>query len=154
MKVVEILQSFLLGLALVFMLFCIFWSAIYASYMQYYGIAEFFNPFFSNVFSPTMFFISVVAFGIGLSIPALNGVFKILFFCFLFCALVLFIRPFGRFVGDVLLSQELIVQQAGEEKRVKSLYEGRSYFVYLSEDSEDFAVRKQNLIYHKKPTAK
>lgn len=151
MKVTDILQSFLLGLVLVFVLFCIFWAAIYASYMQYYGIREFFNPFFSNVFNPVAFFICVGIFGAGLALPFINNVFKILFFVFLVCALLLFAPPFGKAIGSIFLSKEQVITQQGEQKIVQSLYENHHYIVYLSADSDDFETRKRNLVYYEKP---
>ncbi|MBX7491387.1 hypothetical protein [Helicobacter turcicus] len=151
MKVTDILQSFLLGLMLVFVLFCVFWAAIYASYMQYYGIREFFNPFFSNVFNPVAFFICVGIFGVGLALPFINNVFKILFFVFLAGALLLFVPPFGKTAGSIFLAKEQVITEEGEQKRIQSLYENYRYIVYLSADSDDFETRKRNLVYHEKP---
>ena len=153
MKVVDILQSFLLALVLVFMLFCVFWAAIYVGYIQYYGIREFFNPFFSNVFNPVAFFICVSIFGVGLAIPFLDRLFKILFFILLACALVLFVPSFGKSVGDIFLAKQQIISQQGEQKNIKSLYENYRYIVYLSADSDDFETRKRNLVYYEKPIA-
>ncbi|TLD83540.1 hypothetical protein LS70_005145 [Helicobacter sp. MIT 11-5569] len=154
MKVVNIVQSFLLGFVLVFLLFAIFWATIYSSYMQYYGIGEFFNPFFRNVFNPAGFFILVGIFGIGLMLPFIGSFFKILFFVLLACELLLFIPPFGRSVGSIFLAKEQIITLNGEQKVIHSLYENHRYIVYLSADSDDFETRKRNLVYHEKPIAK
>ena len=154
MKFTDILQSFLLGLVLVFLLFCIFWAAVYVSYIQYYGIGEFFNPFFNNVFNSLAFFICVGIFGVGLAIPFLDRIFKVLFFLCLASVLSLFIPSFGRAMGEIFLSKEQIITTQGEQKNVKSLYENHRYIVYLSADSDDFETRKRNLIYYEKPIAK
>ncbi|MCI5969339.1 hypothetical protein [Helicobacter sp.] len=154
MKVTEILQSFLLGLVLVFLLFCVFWAAIYASYMQYYGIAEFFNPFFRNVFNPIAFFILTAIFGLGLMLPFVDKLFKILFFILLACALLLFMPSLGKVAGSIFLAKDQIITLQGEQKRIQSLYETNYYIVYLSADSDDFETRKRNLVYYEKPIAK
>ncbi|PKT75163.1 hypothetical protein IP360_07245 [Helicobacter winghamensis] len=154
MKTTDILQSFLLSLVLVFLLFCVFWAGIYASYIKYYGIGEFFNPFFGNVFNPVAFFICVGIFGIGLAIPFLDKFFKFLFFVSLVCVLSLFVPPFGRVMGGIFLAKEQVITTQGEQKSVNSLYENHRYIVYLSADSDDFETRKRNLIYYEKPIAK
>ncbi len=154
MKVAYVLQSFLLAFALVFMLFCVFWAGIYSSYMQYYGIREFFNPFFINVFNPVAFFICIGIFGIGLMIPFVYKLFRILFFVILACELTLFIPSFGLIVGGAFLGGEHSIVVNNESKRIHSLYENHRYIVYLSADSEDFETRKRNLVYHEKPIAR
>ena len=60
MSISRIIQSFLFSILLVFLLFCLFWTGIFAIYINYYGIQEFFNTFFGYVFSAKLFFFFVV----------------------------------------------------------------------------------------------
>lgn len=48
----KIFSSFVVSFMLVFLLFCIFWATIFSGYIQYYGIAVFFNPFFLMFLTP------------------------------------------------------------------------------------------------------
>lgn len=151
MKTMDILQSFLLSMVLVFILFCIFWAAIFSGYIQYYGIEEFFNPFFSNVFNPVIFFLLSAIFGIGFAIPFLDRIFKILFFLLFICSLCLFIPFLGRLAGEIFLARTHILHISNTQKEVNGLYENAKYIVYLSAESDDFKTRQRNLIYYQKP---
>lgn len=142
----------LVSLLLVFLLFSVFWATIFSGYIQYYGIAVFFNPFFINVFNPYAFVLLVAIFGIGFVIPLIDKLFKLLFAVFLGGAVVLFIPQFGKSAGEILLSKEYTLNINGRTQNVRGLYEDKGYIVYLSEDSEDFETRKRNLVYYQKPT--
>ena len=87
----KFVSSMLVSLMLVFVLFSVFWATIFSGYIQYYGIAVFFNPFFMNVFNPYAFVILVAIFGIGFVIPFINKLFKLLFIVLLGGTLLLFI---------------------------------------------------------------
>lgn len=148
----KFVSSMLVSLLLVFLLFSVFWATIFSGYIQYYGIAVFFNPFFINVFNPYAFVLLVAIFGIGFVIPLIDKLFKLLFAVFLGGAVVLFIPQFGKSAGEILLSKEYTLNINGRTQNVRGLYEDKGYIVYLSEDSEDFETRKRNLVYYQKPT--
>ncbi|WP_026944145.1 hypothetical protein [Helicobacter rodentium] len=148
----KIFSSFVVSFMLVFLLFCIFWATIFSGYIQYYGIAVFFNPFFFNVFNPYAFVFFVAIFGIGFVIPFVDKAFKILFILALMGVMVLFIPQLGRTAGEIFLSKDYTLSIQGEMQTIRGLYEDENYIVYLKEDSEDFETRKRNLVYYQKPT--
>ncbi|MBD5165383.1 hypothetical protein [Helicobacter sp.] len=147
----KFVSSIIVSFLLVFLLFAIFWATIFSGYIQYYGIAVFFNPFFLNVFNPIAFVILVAIFGIGFAIPFIDKVFKILFVALLGGTLLLFIPSLGRAAGEIFLSKDYTLSIQGAMQTIHSLYEDSRYIVYLSEDSEDFETRKRNLVYYEKP---
>lgn len=148
----KFVSSMLVSLLLIFLLFSVFWATIFSGYIQYYGIAVFFNPFFINVFNPYAFILLVAIFGIGFVIPLIDKLFKLLFIALLIGAVTLFIPQFGKTAGEILLSKEYALSIDGHTQNVRGLYEDRSYIVYLKEDSKDFETRKRNLVYYQKPT--
>ncbi len=152
MRASSIMQAFFVSVGLVFILFCVFWATVYSRYMQYYGIQEFFNPFFVNVFDKFAYGILVVIFGIGFAIPFLEKLFKVVIFALLACATLLFIPSLGKSVGEICLARDYRIMVDGAEKVVHGLYENPNYIVYLTEDSSDFETRKRNLVYYQKPT--
>ena len=148
----KFVSSMLVSLLLIFLLFSVFWATIFSGYIQYYGIAVFFNPFFINVFNPYAFILLVAIFGIGFVIPLIDKLFKLLFIALLIGAVALFIPQFGKTAGEILLSKEYALSIDGHTQNVRGLYEDRGYIIYLKEDSEDFETRKRNLVYYQKPT--
>ena len=150
----RLFSSLAVSFMLVFLLFCVFWATFFNGYIQYYGINVFFNPFFFNVFNPYAFGIFVAVFGIGFAIPLIDKVFKFLFVLTLIGVVLLFIPNLGRTAGEIFLAKDYNLMIQGEMRTIRGLYEDERYIVYLSEDSEDFEIRKRNLVYYEKPNIK
>ena len=156
MSISRIIQSFLFSILLVFLLFCRFWTGIFANYINYYGIQEFFNPFFGNVFSAKLFFVFVVGFGIAFLVPVICKIARIVYLVALFFCFGLLFPFFGKNVGEFVLAKDREVMIQGEKKEVYALYENRFYIVYLGDElngEEDLAEMKKNLIFYEKPEA-
>lgn len=154
MKVSSLVASLIVSVALVFLLFCIFWAAIFANYINYYGIREFFNPFFGNVFNAFVFFMLVLGFGIAFVIPLFGKVAQIFYVVLMFLCLSLFVPILGYKMGEVILADDRTILLEGAEEQVYSLYENRFYIFYLKEPlsgEESLEERKRKLTYYEKP---
>ncbi|MCI7047952.1 hypothetical protein [Helicobacter sp.] len=154
MKISSLIASLLVSVCLVFLLFCIFWAAIFANYINYYGIREFFNPFFGNVFNPFVFVLMVLGFGIAFIIPLLGSIARIFYVVLFFLCLILFVPILGNKTGEIILSSNKVIQINGVESGVYSLYENRFYIFYLKDPlngKETLEERKKKIAYYEKP---
>ncbi len=154
MKVSSVIASLLVSVVLVFLLFCIFWAAVFANYINYYGIREFFNPFFGNVFNAFVFFLMALGFGIAFVIPLLDKVVRVFYVVLMFLCLTLFVPILGHKIGKVMLAGNKMIDVEGAKKEVYSLYENRLYIIYLTEalnGEESLEERKRKLAYYEKP---
>ncbi|CAM2782340.1 hypothetical protein [Helicobacter burdigaliensis] len=146
MKVADFIQSIFVGIFFVFILMCVFWVAIFVNYIQFYGIKEFFNPFFGNVFNGVIFTLLVVIFGLGSMINFLAKILRVIYGVLLLFSLILFVPSLGKAVGGILLGSKEVVLKNGEEIRVHSLYQNKFYIIY-EEDKGD----KKELVYYERP---
>lgn len=154
MKISSLIASLLVSVCLVFLLFCIFWAAIFVNYINYYGIREFFNPFFGNVFNPFVFILMILSFGIAFVIPLLGGIARIFYVVLLFLCLSLFVPTLGNKIGKIILSSNKVIKINGVENKVYSLYENRFYIFYLKDQlngKETLEERKKKIAYYEKP---
>lgn len=153
MKVADILQSILVGIFLTLVLYCVFWAAIYNNYIHFYGIREFFNPFFGNVVNFYVFFTLAIILGIGFALPIISSVFYILYVLSLVFSLTLFVPSFGKYMGSKLLAKQAEIIVKGEGKLVNSIYENNFYIIYLSSeitDTDSKEDRERKLTYYEK----
>ncbi len=152
MKITEIIQSFLISLVLVFLLFCIFWSGVYSSYIKFYGVAEFFNPFFANVFNGALFLFLSAIFGVAFLIPFINRIFKFVYILLFLISMSCFVPLVGESIGYSLLSKTYNLELDGIQKEIIGLYENSKYIVYLEkiEVLETQENKKSTLRYYKK----
>lgn len=155
MKVMSyIFQSIILGLFLAFVLSCLFWVGIFANYINYYGIREFFNPFFVNVMDMKVFVILWAFFGFGFGIAYIGVLVRLIYGVCLLLSISFLIPFVGREAGGFLLAKEEMIPVDNKSTRVNVLYENRFYKIYLdpkAESSETLEERKKNLIYYEIP---
>ena len=154
MKAEYILRIIFVGILITFFLFSVFLVGIYSSYIKYFGINIFYNPFFAQSFNVYIFVALSLFFGIGFFLPYINKIIKIVYILALLGSMTMLIPSVGNSVGMMLLSKKDKVLIENKEVVVKVLYDDGFYKVYLNPNAKDLDTlekRKENLVYFEIP---
>ena len=154
MKAEYILRIIFVGIIVTFFLFSVFFIGIYSSYIKYYGINLFYNPFFAQSLNLYVFIGLSLFFGIGFVLPYVGKIIKILYALMLIASMLMLIPFLGKSVGHMLLAKKDKVILEGKEIFVEVLYNDGFYKVYMNPSTKDLDTlekRKENLIYYEIP---
>ena len=111
-----------------------FYGGIYASYLPFYEIMEYFNSFFMN--NLNIYFYAIFGLFSGIAFVSNSNFLKILY---LLCAITLsltFIPTLGKNIGDrMFLRENTKIVQDGKEQFVRVIYRDKYKFYYNTDEN-------------------